>query len=108
MRFEWDEEKNRRNIAKHGLGFARAVRIFEGPTLDRIDDRKDYGEERIISIGRVEEVLILVVVHTNRPGGRPRIRAGTGFGVTRIISARPAKRAERKIYEEALQKGALG
>lgn len=95
MEFEWDEDKNRRNIAKHGIGFERAARIFDGPTLDRIDDRRDYGETRTISIGVLEDILILVVVHTDRSGK------------IRIISARPAKRPERKIYEEALRKGAL-
>lgn len=91
--FEWDENKNQANITKHGIGFQRARRIFDGPTLDRVDERYDYGEERIISLGKIEEILILVVVHTDRRG------------VTRIISARPAKRAERKRYEEAVQKG---
>ena len=95
MEFEWDEDKNRRNIAKHGIGFEKAAGIFEGPTLDRVDDRKGYGEQRIISLGMIEGVLILTVVHTDRAG------------ITRIISARPAKRVERMIYEEALRKGAL-
>lgn len=86
-------KKNRTNIAKHGIGFARAIRIFEGPTLDRIDDRADYGEERTISLGMIEGGLILVVMRTDRNG------------VTRIISAR---RAERKLHEEARRKGTLG
>ena len=47
MRYSWGEEKNRANIAKHGIGFQDAVRIFEGPTLERIDDRYDYGETRV-------------------------------------------------------------
>lgn len=92
MAFEWDEEKNQANIAKHGIGFARAKQIFAGPTLYRVDERRDYGERRIVSIGMIEEILILVVVHTDRRG------------VTRIISARPAKRAERKRYAEAIRK----
>lgn len=91
MDFEWDEHKDRANIAKHGIGFERAKQIFTGITVDRIDDRRDYGEVRIISLGKVEEVLVLVVAHTNRSG------------VTRIISARPAKRVEREIYEEAIR-----
>jgi uncharacterized DUF497 family protein len=38
MRYTWDEEKNRRNIALHGIAFEDAKRIFEGPT-ERVDDR---------------------------------------------------------------------
>jgi len=91
MEFEWDDDKNRINIAKHGIGFETARLIFDGPTVDRLDDRKDYGEERIISVGMVKDVLILVVVHTNRDG------------ITRLISARPAKRSERSWYEKAIR-----
>ena len=92
MEFEWDEEKNRINIAKHGIGFETARLIFDGPTVDRVDDRMDYGEERIISLGMIDDILVLVIVHTDRGG------------VTRIISARPAKRSERSLYEEAIRK----
>ena len=91
MDFEWDEDKNRINIAKHGIGFERAARIIDGPTDDRIDDQEDYGEARVISLGVIEDILFLVVVHTDRDG------------VTRIISARPAKRSERRIYDREIQ-----
>lgn len=89
--FEWDETKNRANIAKHGIGFRRACGIFDGQVFTFVDDRLDYGEVREISIGRIEAIVVLVVVHTDRAG------------VTRIISARPAKRAERMRYEEAFR-----
>ena len=91
MEFEWDEDKNQTNIAKHGIGFDTAQLIFDGPTVDWIDDRKDYGEERILSLGMIKDILVLVVVHTNRDG------------VTRLISARPAKRSERSLYEKAIR-----
>lgn len=76
--FEWDEKKNKLNI--------------ETPVLTTIDDRGDYGEVREISIGTIEGIVFLTVVHTDR------------HDKTRIISARRASRAERKRYEEALQK----
>lgn len=50
MEFEWDADKNRQNIAKHGLRFEDAIRIFDGFTVDLSDDRFDYGEPREISI----------------------------------------------------------
>lgn len=91
MKFEWDESKNRQNIEKHAVSFEDACQIFEGFTLDLIDTRFDYGELREISIGRLGGVVILTVVHTDRNG------------TCRIISARPAKKSERKRYDEALR-----
>lgn len=91
MLFEWDESKNASNIAKHGVGFGIACRIFEGRVLTLTDERYDYGEVRELSVGLVDGVLLLAVVHTDRDGRR------------RIISARRANRAERKRYEEALR-----
>ncbi len=90
MPFEWDEEKNRSNVRKHGISFEQAAQIFDGPVLTWLDDREDYGEVRQISIGKIGAVAILTVVHTERRG------------LTRIISARPASRAERRHYEKAL------
>jgi uncharacterized DUF497 family protein len=90
MPFEWDDRKNAANIAKHGVGFALACRIFEGPVASWIDDRADYGEVRVHTIGMVDAVLVLAVIHTQRDG------------TCRIISARRANARERKRYEEAI------
>jgi uncharacterized protein len=91
MKFEWDEAKNSANVAKHGVRFDDAQRIFDGFTVDAVDDRADYGEERIISVGLLDGIAILTVIHTDRNN------------VCRIISARPANRRERKYYEEAIR-----
>ncbi len=96
LQFEWDEAKNRLNIAKHGVDFALACRIFEGPVLTRIDGREDYGELRETSIGIARGVLVLAVTHTDR-----------SF-CTRIISARRATPRERESYGQALRKGLIG
>lgn len=96
MRFEWDEAKNQKNIEKHGVSFADACKIFDGFTLDVLDDRFDYGEDRTISIGQLNGVALLAVVHTDREG------------ICRIISARPAKRSERSIYDQALRQSLNG
>jgi hypothetical protein len=88
MHFEWDPAKNAANFAKHGIDFADAVLIFEGPVLERPDNRLDYGEMRMIAYGAVGEHEI-VVVYTIRGGSR------------RIISARRAHRNERKAYRQA-------
>ena len=90
--FEWDDDKNLQNQFKHGVSFELAKQIFEGFTLTALDERQDYGEVREISIGSVGDVLILVVVHTERNGNQ------------RIISARKALKQERKYYEQTLRK----
>jgi uncharacterized protein len=91
MPYEWDPNKERSNIAKHGVSFTLAQRIFEGPVVTLDDVRFDYGEIRSITIGQVDGVVMLTVVHTDRAGR------------TRIISARPASRKERMRYEQALR-----
>ena len=90
MTFEWDEAKNRANVRKHGVDFETAKRIFDGPVVTGIDQRKDYGEDRSITIGRVARSLI-VVAHTQREG---RVR---------LISARPASRKEKQTYHERIR-----
>ena len=91
MKLEWDETKNQSNIAKHGVSFEDAKLIFDGFTLSVVDERHDYGEERVISLGMIDGIAVVLVVHTDRQG------------ICRIISARPTKKAERKRYEEALR-----
>lgn len=90
--YEWDADKNQKNVEKHGIDFETAKRIFDSPIVSRRDERKDYNETRYVSIGIIDQVAMIVVVHTSRQG---RIR---------LISARPASRRERKIYYEQIQK----
>ena len=47
MNFNWDRRKNRTNLARHGITFEDAIRIFEGLTLEKVDERFDYGETRV-------------------------------------------------------------
>ena len=86
MLFEWDEAKSRRNLTERGFGFEYAARIFLGPTLERLDNRREYGEVRIQAIGRVIDD-ILFVVYTDRGDAR------------HIISARLASRKERRLWQ---------
>jgi hypothetical protein len=93
MRFEWDEEKNKANIRKHGFDFADAWEIFTGLMLTALDDWEDYGEDRWIGIGMLR-MHVVVVVFVER-----------GEDTIRIISLRKALSYERKRYEEALRDG---
>lgn len=91
MDFEWDERKNGLNIEKHGISFGQASKIFDGTTVDGIDAPADHGEVREISIGSVEGITVLVVVHTDRNG------------TCRIVSARQARKDERARYEQEVR-----
>ena len=54
MNYVWDLRKSRSNLTRHGIAFEDAVRIFDGPTLEKVDDRFDYGEIRVYAIGVCE------------------------------------------------------
>ena len=90
MDFEWDDEKNAENVRKHKIDFADAIRIFDGPVHETVDDRYDYGELRLVSTGLLYGVTCIVVTHTDRNGK------------TRIISARKADKDERTIHDGAI------
>jgi len=85
MDFEWDSDKNNNNIAKHGIDFEFAKEIFLGIWLSRLDLRRDYGEDRFIAIGVLEE-FVLLAVYTIR---KQKIR---------LISVRRTNTEERRIY----------
>ena len=93
MEFEWDEAKNARNRSKHGVSFEEAQEIFMRPTVCGEDTRREYGEQRYVSIGELRgpPTVVLVVVHTRR-GDK-----------TRLISARKATRKERNAYHACLK-----
>ena len=95
MEFEWDSDKNEANIDKHGLDFENVIRAFSEPMLKRLDDRRDYGEERWIALGKVDG-LVIVAVFTDRAGK------------VRIISARKANANERKAYAQACESEVYG
>ena len=85
-RFDWDEDKAARNLRDHGVAFPQAVKAMHDPfAIERIDDREDYGEERVNLIGVCEGVL-LHVTYTER-----------GDHI-RLISARRAERHEQDDY----------
>ena len=65
MELEWDEEKRRSNLLKHGVDFIDAVKAFAHPFLEKQDQREEYGEERFIALG-IWENHYFVVVYTWR------------------------------------------
>ena len=85
MQFEWDENKRKANIEKHGIDFVDAVKIFDGFISSQEDMRSDYGEKRYVTIGLLEGIEI-AVIHTPRDEKE------------RIISVRRARIKERERY----------
>ncbi len=84
--FEWDDIKAAINWGNHGVAFSHAVKAFRDLfAVEWIDDRKDYGEERINLLGMCNGVLIHVT-YTER-GDR-----------IRLISARRAEKHEKDHY----------
>jgi hypothetical protein len=63
MRFSWHEPKRQATLHKRGLDFAQAEQVFRGPTFTFEDDRKDYGEQRWVTLGLLREKVV-VMVHT--------------------------------------------
>ena len=83
MKFEWDEEKRKTNLREHRIDFWDARRVFDGPILSRRSDRK--GEVRHLVYGFLDEKEV-VIVCTFRGED------------CRLISARAARRDERRKY----------
>jgi len=94
MLFEWNSEKNAKNIRKHRVSFELAVTVFDDPLHLSVLDYKTHYEERWITIGHAVTRSTIVVVHTYK-----ELR---GLEIVRIISARHATRREKKQYEERI------
>lgn len=90
MEFEWNEDKNRENIRKHGLDFVGAWQVFDAPMLTETDNREDYGEERFIGIGFLKNFIVPVVF------------TEPDEDTIRIISLRRAIKYERERFEKEI------
>jgi hypothetical protein len=89
MNFEWEESKAATNLRKHKVTFEEASTVFaDALSLTGRDPDHSVEEHRLITFGMSVAERLLTVSHTER-----------GEKI-RIISARPATRAERKIYED--------
>lgn len=89
MKITFDALKREKNLEEKGLAFERAAEVFQGVTVTRNDERKDYGETRLVTAGRLEGRMVIVVW---TPRGNAR----------RIISMRKANEREIKEYNAAL------
>jgi uncharacterized DUF497 family protein len=93
MTFDWDPEKNRINKKKHGLSFEDAIGVFEAENeaLELLDEVHSNFEDRFITIGPIQDGLVLVV-WTEREDN-----------IIRVISARWANPGERRLYRRHME-----
>lgn len=93
MIFEWDDEKEKANIAKHGIDFSTAAKVFADENRVEFFDAAHSGaEDRYITIGMIGDVAyVVMVVFTDCDEA------------IRLISARKATRQERKVYHDYSQ-----
>ena len=95
IEFEWDTKKAKANLVKHGVGFAEAATVFRDPlSITIFDPDHSKDEDRYITVGKSARGRAVIVAHTDRADR------------TRIISARELTRAERREYEEEVQRRA--
>ena len=79
------------NVRRHGIAFQDVARIFDGPTVERVDDRFDYGKTRVYAIGIVNGIEI-TVIYTDRESGERH-----------LISAWRSEPHERRYYWQKLK-----
>jgi len=88
MEFIWHEKKRQRNLTKHDLDFSQAYKVFAGATFTFEDTRFDYAEQRFVTIGLLDDVVVIVHTETAEE--------------IRIISMRRASKHEQKLYFQNL------
>jgi uncharacterized protein len=64
----WDEAKRQANLRKHGIDFATCEPIFDAPLVTNEDDRETYGEQRLKSLGWLND-RVVVLIWTERETG---------------------------------------
>ena len=89
--FTWDEPKRKINLAKHGIDFRDAEKIFDGPLVTVEDSRQSYGEPRYVALGVLEDVVVSAT-YTER------------HDEVRIISIRKALKHEARFYLSQISK----
>lgn len=92
MQYSYDKNKRTLNLAKHGFDFDDAKRVIESnKTVTFEDDRFDYGEQRFITIGLLQNALVAIVTSETE-------------NVIRIISMRKAEKHEQTKYYENINR----
>lgn len=92
LTFEWDDNKAKSNLAKHGVTFEEAQSVFfDDQAIQFWDEANFQSEERFLMLGLSNKLRVLLVVHCFRESD----------SIIRIISARKATKNEKKEYPGA-------
>jgi uncharacterized protein len=89
MQIEFDSNKRDKTLLERELDFADAAKVFAGHQFTAPDNRKDYSELRFITVGKLDERMVVIVW---TPRGENR----------RIISMRKCNEREQKFYQHKL------
>lgn len=92
MKIGFDPVKRAATLAERGLDFEDAAEVFRGDTLDYPDDRRDYGELRMLTVGHLRERMVIVVW---TPRGNMR----------HVISMRKANAREKARFGKRFEEG---
>lgn len=92
MKITCDPVKRAATLAERGLDFEDAVEVFSGDTLDFRDDRRDYGELRMVTVGHLRGRMV-IVVWTPRASAR------------HVISMRKANAREKARFGKRFEEG---
>jgi len=93
MKFEWDKNKEKLNMQKHGITFEQASYVFADKfALSSYDDEHSTNEDRWVLLGKSLNETLLLVVHT--------FKNDEGIEFVRIISARKATKKEKVEYQK--------
>ena len=90
MRFEFDPKKDPLNLHKHGVSLALASELDWDSALLWVDDRRDYGETRILALAPRTDILYYVAFVDR-------------LDVRRVISLRRANRREVRRYVQVFE-----
>ena len=85
MHFTWHESKRQVTLQRRGVDFAQAEQVFVGPTFTFEDDREEYGEQRWVTLGLLNGIVV-VIVHTET------------VDEIRVISMRKAEKDEQRLF----------
>ncbi len=90
MNFDWDEIKNDLNIRWHKIDLTDVKVAFQYPMVIKLDEREDYGEDRWVGLGLMNNLIVVIVYTEPEPD------------TIRLISARKANKHERQHYEQTV------
>lgn len=92
MKFEWNDNKNKSNIQKHGVSFEEAKSVFyDDFAIQFYDEEHSQKEDRFLMLGMSSQSRLLLICHCERDEGN----------AIRIISARKATQKESTHYSRS-------